>query len=409
MDTMLLRTVRVIPRASLIGLVMVMVACDSDGPTDAGDPALGARFSDLEELANAGSRWVEIRLTADALVARKVEVEADSDSDDEEEIEGRVVSLEVSGDAGAFVLEPGDVRVQFDGTTRFRFDEDDGGDVGMEVFIAHVQQRLDAGDQPVIDAERDAPAEPQAPDDPGFLARRIDLDDDDDDDDARRGTKLEMLIDADNLISNETPPPDGWVRVLGLDIEVRLDGTTDLEIDDDDRDEDGEIEFEGFVETVDTEDSTVTLFTGRVVRIVAGTRFDDDDDGEGLRSLDQVAEALGFGLRIEAEGEGDADPDNPGVVIADELELEVEDDREFDFEGRVASVDVDAETVTLGGGMVIRIASFTEWDDDDGLRTLDAVADALARGVAIEVDGDAVALDDGTLLATEIEFERDDD
>jgi RNase P/RNase MRP subunit p29 len=397
---------------ALIGLVAAVIGCDtgtSTGPADAGagntSTFAAPQFSDLQDTVTIGPLRLEIRLFREALVAREVEVEDEADRD--EEIEGHVVAIETD----AFVLEPGSIRVQFDGTTRFRFD-DDSDEVNAEAFLARVQQRLDGGERPMIDAERRAGVEPQDPSDATFVARRIDLEDDDDDDDDGRGTKLEMFVDGDNLIPNDAPPPHGWIRVLGVDIEIRLDGTTRLEIDDDDRDDDGEIEFEARVQSVDLDASTVTLSTSRVVRIVAATRFDhdDDDDGEHLRTLEQVAEAVGFALRVKAEGEGDAAADDPAIVVADEIEFEIEDERERDFEGRVASVDVDGETVTLTGGQVIRLASFTEWESDDGhLKTLEAVAEAVAGGDRVEVDGDGIPLDDGGLLAIEIEFEREDD
>jgi hypothetical protein len=96
------------------------------------------------------------------------------------------------------------------------------------------------------------------------------------------------------------------------------------------------------------------------------------------------------------------------------LEQEREDhEGKVDFEGLVLSVDVAAGSVMLAGGLEILLVEATEIDQgssgDEHLRSLSAVADALAEGTPVEAEGEGVSESAGVILAVEIEFEVEND
>ncbi|HEX9610003.1 MAG TPA: DUF5666 domain-containing protein [Candidatus Limnocylindria bacterium] len=110
------------------------------------------------------------------------------------------------------------------------------------------------------------------------------------------------------------------------------------------------------------------------------------------------------------------------IAIVDGVtELEAEDDGDegevddVDFEGLVSAVDVEEGTLTLADGTLIRIVSDTELDDDSGddkqLKSLAAVAEALAQGHQVEADGKGVveSTSPRVIVAIEIKLELEDD
>lgn len=324
---------RTLTTVAALGGAMVLASC-SDG---VGPGSLAFRrditvpqFDTV--LANTGMVRVEIELVPGGLVAREVEIQDADEVGEEEEIESGVTA--VSGALGTLTLELGGLTVSFDANTKFEADDD--ASLTQADFIARIEAALAAGDTPFIEAERAAPALPQAPDDPTFLARKIELEDDDEDE-----SEIEINVAAANLTVNDTPPPDAILRVLNLPIELRVsEGTTELESELPDERE--EREFEGVVQSVDEAAGTVTLTDGTVIRIVAGTDFDDEDDdhsGPGggddlvllhddddeLGSLAAVAAAVAAGQRVEAEGKGFVETETPLVIVAVEVEFEIDD------------------------------------------------------------------------------------
>lgn len=329
---------RTLTKVAAMGGAMLLAAC-SDG---VGPGALAFRrditvpqFDTV--LATTGMVRVEIELVPGGLVAREVEIQDADEVGEEEEIKSGVTA--VSAGLGTLTLELGGLTVSFDANTNFEADDDES--LTQAEFIARIEAALAAGGTPFIEAERAAPAQPQAPDDPTFLARKIELEDDEDD------AEIEINVAAANLTVNDTPPPDAILRVLNLPIELRVsDGTTELESELPDQRE--EREFEGVVQSVDEAAGTVTLMDGTVIRIVAGTDFDDDhgdgDDHEGdddhlvlgalhdddddedeLGSLAEVAAALAAGQRVEVEGKGLVETETPLVIVAAEVEFEIDD------------------------------------------------------------------------------------
>ena len=97
-----------------------------------------------------------------------------------------------------------------------------------------------------------------------------------------------------------------------------------------------------------------------------------------------------------------------------ELEAEIDDHRreEVDFEGMVASVN--GSSFTLTDGTVVEIVDGTEiehCDDHDELCSLAEVERALAAGFLVEAEGEGVVTgtDPLTIVASEVEFEIEDD
>lgn len=81
-----------------------------------------------------------------------------------------------------------------------------------------------------------------------------------------------------------------------------------------------------------------------------------------------------------------------------------------EIEGLVEAVDPAAETVTLRDGRIIRLVEGTEFDaDEDELRTLGEVAEAVSDGLLVEVEAEVVREEGDTFVAIEIEFEVEDD
>lgn len=84
-----------------------------------------------------------------------------------------------------------------------------------------------------------------------------------------------------------------------------------------------------------------------------------------------------------------------------------DDDSEDEYERRVESVDLVNQTVTLAEGLTVILTDRTEIDGDDGLETLEDVANALDAGEIIEaeVEGYRNPEDRSQIIAEEIEFE----
>ncbi|NIR45855.1 MAG: hypothetical protein GWN99_15605 [Gemmatimonadetes bacterium] len=402
--------------AAAVALALAFAACDGDGINGPG-PNGGLTFSrtiglpDLENTITSGPARLEIELIPGSLTSREVEVQRPTELTDEEEIESRIVQ---PPSAGTLVLAIDGLEVQFNSSTEFRGED---GDLTMTEFLDRVNAALSNGEQPAVEAKRPAPSEPQDPTDATFLATRLELDDESGE------PEIEINVDTDNLELFDAPAagePDGVIRVLGLEIELRVsEGITELE--EETEEAEGGIEFEGLVSSVDPDPDdptigTVTLGDETVIRIVLGTEIEDDsDDGddEHLTSLAEVQTALDDGFIVEADGEGVLESADPRTLVAIEVEFEIEDDEDgipgaLQFESTVASVDVGGGTITLADDRIVRIAEIVI-DDTGDLLTLQEVADALPGPVRVE--GHATVESVGppaVLVALDAKFEVDD-
>jgi len=327
--------VRTTPRVALGGsaallLTLLLAGCDRSST----DPRLGtpAQFSrsislpDLHTQLTSGPARVDVRVMPGGLIARRVEIKGADEITRPEEIRSRVTAISVSGDQGTVTLALGGLQIGFNASTTFRPDDgkgEDGGSMALADFVARIQAELAAGGHPAVKAQRNPPTQPQAPGDAAFMSSRLKLDHEAD------HPVIKLNITADNLITNQTPPPDGWLKVLGLMIELRV-TTDDTKLRAEMPDVEDEHEFEGFVQSVDATAGTVTLKSGTIIRIVAGTEI-EGKEGEGdehLASLADVQAALTAGKTVKAEGEGLVTVATPLTIDAIEIEFAVEEAEE---------------------------------------------------------------------------------
>lgn len=385
-------------------LSFLATACDntSSGPRS----ALPAQFShdvslpDLQTQLTGPAR-VEVSVIPGTLTARRVEIEAADQLTRPERVRSRVTAITTGTDTATLTLELGGLQIAVNGSTRLHPDDgdqgahttmpatsDDGGS-GMTLadFVARIQADLAAGGSPAVRATRQAPATPQAPDDGSFLAATVQLDE------GNNHSRVELNITSANLTTNATPPPDAFLKLLDVSLELRVsDGTTKLLVDDEAAE--GAEEFHGVVKSVDQTAQTVTLMDGTIIRIVAGTDFDarEGEEDDHLTSLADVQAALTAGKTVKAEGRGVVDTMSPLTIDAIQIEFEVEGEpmppavMMTEFEDTVASVDVAGSTFTLGKGAVVTVTAQTKLDPE-GLQTLQAVADTLAAGHRVRTEG----------------------
>ncbi len=370
-------------------------------------------LTDAQSLLQTGPTRVEVRVIPGTLVARRVELEESREMSRREEVRSRVTAVTSGTDTATFTLEVGGLQIAANGTTMIRHGErgDDAAQSAMTLadFVAQVQADIAAGHNPTLTASRPPATTPQGPDDGSFLAADLKLDE------GNSHSVIKLNIAAANLVTNPTPPPDGFLKVLGVSLELRLsDGTTKLKQENPDLE--GVSEFEGLVQSVDVTAQTVTLKDGTIIRIVAGTEF-DGREGEGddhVTGLPAVQDALTAGKTVRAEGRGLVDSSNPLTLDAIRIEFEVEGEElpppvmRVEFEGLVASVDIAGSTFTLASGAVVSVTSETRIETEGGLQTLQAVSDALAAQHMVRAEGHATVTAAGpplALTALDVKFE----
>lgn len=167
--------------------------------------------------------------------------------------------------------------------------------------------------------------------------------------------------------------------------------------------EEEDFEFKGMVSSVDLDAGTFTLESGTTYFITEETEIDEDGD---FSSLEEVERTLANGIDVKAEGEfAFLDDEN---FLAESVEFEEKKGRqERDFEGIVQSVHPNMRSFDLNNGQTIQITGRTEIEGD--LNSLEEVAEALDNGARVEAEGKYINNSDNRLVATEIEFELDED
>ena len=389
------------PAAVLIAFFVT--ACDnsSSGPRSA-SPIQFSREVTLPDLQTqlTGPARVEVSVIPGTLTARRVEIEESDQLTRPERVRGRVTAITAGTDTATLTLELGGLQIAVNGSTRLHPDDGDEGEHAMPAmsddggssmtladFVARIQADLAAGGSPAVRATRQAPATPQAPDDGSFLAATLQLDE------GNNHSRIEINVTSANLTTNATPPPDAFLKVLGVSLELRVsDGTTKLLVDNEEAE--GAQEFHGVVKSVDQTAQTVTLMDGTIIHIVAGTDFDarEGDEDDHLTTLADVQAALTAGKTVKAEGRGVVDTMSPLTIDAIQIEFEVEGEpmppavMMVEFEDTVASVDVTGSTFTLGNGAVVTVTEQTRFDNE-GLQTLQQVSDTLAAKKTVRVEG----------------------
>ncbi len=393
----------------VLSAVAVAAAACSDaatGPVDGSALSHVISPTELGQALDTAPARVEIKLERGTLVAREVELKTSDEMSDEEYVRGLVTAVSASAGTGTLTFEMGGLVVTFASSARFRND-DESGNLTMDEFVTRIETALAAGVQPAVRARRPA-AEPQAPDDATFQATDLRIRD------RAESPKLELNVDADNFEPNDAPPPEAWLNVLGLTIEIR--STTGLEADDDDRDE---AEVEGLVASVDLAAGRVTLTSGAIIIVPDAAAFDDQDDAddEHLMSLAAVQAALDAGQTVKGEAEGALQSSDPVTILAHEVEFEIEDGnggqpgQGTEFDSAVQSADVGAGLFVLSSGATVRMTDSTAISGLGDLFTLQAVADALAAGKLVRAEGRATVESAGppvALVALTVKWEVDD-
>jgi len=397
-------------------LTLFATACDHS-PSGPGSTSI--QFSrtvslpDAQSLLQIGPTRVEVRVIPGTLVARRVELEESSEMTHPEQVRSRVTAVTSGTDTATFTLELGGIQIAANGSTMIRHGDHDGdmaqSAVTLADFVALVQADIAAGHNPTLTASRPAPSAPQALDDGKFLAADVRLDE------GNSHSVIKLNIAAANLVTNATPPPDGFLKLLGVSLELRLaDGTTKLKQENPELE--GVREFEGTVQSVDQTANTVTLKDGTVIRIVAGTEFDarEGNEDDHLTSLAAVQDALTAGKTVKTEGRGLVDSSSPVTFDAIRIEFEVEGGElpppvmMVEFEAGVTSVDVAGSTFTLANGAVVTVTSETRIEAEGNLLTLQAASDAIAAQHTVRAEGHATITSAGpppTLKALDVRFE----
>ena len=397
-------------------LTLFAAACDHSLSGPGSTPIQFSRtvsLPDAQSLLQTGPTRVEVRVIPGTLVARRVELEEANEMSRPEQVRSRVTAVTSGTDTATFTLEVGGIKIAANGSTMIRHGDRDG-DMAQSAttladFVALVQADIAAGHNPTLTASRQAPSAPQAPDDGKFLAADLRLDE------ANSHSVIKLNIAAANLVTNATPPPDGFLKLLGVSLELRLaDGTTKLKQENPELE--GVREFEGTVQSVDQTAKTVTLKDGTVIRIVAGTEFDarEGNEDDHLTSLAAVQDALTAGKTVKTEGRGLVDSTSPLTFEAIHIEFEVEGEElpppvmMVEFEGLVSSVDIAGSTFTLANGAVVTVTSETRIEAEGNLLTLQAVSDAIAAQHTVRAEGPATVTSAGpppALQALDVKFE----
>lgn len=293
--------------AALAAVTSVVSGCGSDaaGPSNGpGGSQRTATFA-IDSALGLGTSRIEIHLFPGELVAREAHVEAD---DLEEKIVSAVTAIDPG--QGIITLDLGGLTLTYGAGTRFRTDAE--SNATRAAWEAAVQSELSAGRHPLIEARRNPPAAPQAPDDASFTAADLRL---------KTGAgdpTIELYMDGDNLES--ASGTSAVLRVLGLVIEVN--DRTSL-VDDTAGGAAGSVEFGMGVTSVDAAAGTLTLANGTVVRVTSSTAISTAGD---LLTLESTANAVGAGQPVRAEGRGTVESAGPPAVInAASLKIEVDD------------------------------------------------------------------------------------
>lgn len=394
-----------ITRAAMLaaGAAAFSAAC-SDSLTGPLDSLLLSReisVAELDQLLTEPAR-VEIVVGDNDLVARTVRVKSTDERGGEEQLVARVTDMVTDGDAGYIVVDLGGLEITFD--VESRFGGLHGDEFGFEDFVASVDAFLAEGIQPFAKMERAPRDVPQDPMDPSFYATRIRLTDDPVD------RHIVMDLDARNVEFPETGP-DAVLRVLGLGIELRVsDGTTELTVDEDERDEVG---FENVVIAVDLERGSFSLRDGTVVRVGDDTRMAIGD--HAIESLEPIERALKSDLTVFAWGEGvlaDADRKVIHAVVVHFAIDEDDHEEEVVFEGAVREVKLAEGAIFLVEGPTVLVTDDTQLKiGDEPIESLERIARALEEGLTVHVRGEGIvrSRDPHVVVARVVRFALEDD
>jgi hypothetical protein len=146
-----------------------------------------------------------------------------------------------------------------------------------------------------------------------------------------------------------------------------------------------EVSFGGVVAELDAEAGVLVLAEGPTVQIGPDTRL--KVNGELVESLARIVAALEDGLTVHAFGEGVVESGSD-VIHAFFVRFEVDDGiDQIEFAGRVGTASPDAGTFTIVEGPTIQVGDDTDFVDGSALHSLGGVAEALAAGLYVYVEG----------------------
>jgi len=382
--------------------VLLFVGCE----TPVSDQTLDAPFQLLDNITvtefqsqlGSGAVRVEITVDPERPLARRIGIKPAEDLADEEEITSKVSGLDFDDVGGYLTLALGDLRVGFSDATRFELPNGEG--VSIDAFVAGVSVALAEGFKPPIQVERDPGDAVQDPDDPTFNADRIRLLFE------HHRPQIEITVDADNFRRNDAPPPDGWLMVLGLTLEIRVsEGLTEIEKE---HPELAKQEFEGVVTSVNLETASFTLEDGTVVHVVNESDWEHGDAMPRFDRLEIVAQAIEAGLTVVAHGVGAVRSQDPLVLVALKLRFAVRSLGLTEFRGVVTSVSVEDLAFKMEDGRLVRLLDITHVGGEGGdpEQALARVLAALEEGKEVQVNGVGVEVDDEprVIVALRLEF-----
>jgi hypothetical protein len=146
-----------------------------------------------------------------------------------------------------------------------------------------------------------------------------------------------------------------------------------------------EVSFGGVVRELDADAGLMVLVEGPTVKIGPDTRL--KVNGVLVESLGRIVEALEAGLTVHAFGEGVVETGSD-IVHAFFVRFEVDDGvTRVEFAGQVGSARPDAGTFTIVEGPTIKVGEGTTYADGSALMSLGGVAEALANGLLVYVEG----------------------
>ncbi|MEX2368439.1 MAG: DUF5666 domain-containing protein, partial [Balneolaceae bacterium] len=217
---------------------------------------------------------------------------------------------------------------------------------------------------------------------------------------------------AYEMVINRIVNGDESTKTVNGTIEFTGDGTALLKFSDALDDfriniEDGDVfeddEFEGFIRTVDLENSTFTLYNDDVIGINSDTEINSDSD---LSTLQEVQEILDRDIRVEAEGNITQDPD--GNLVATQVKFEYEEE-DLEFEGLVTSVNLEEGSFTLENGSAYYITGESDIADDEDFSSLEEVETALNNDTQVKAEGEFTPGDDDRQVVLSVEFEIEEE
>ncbi|WP_340106141.1 DUF5666 domain-containing protein [Rhodohalobacter sp. 8-1] len=162
-----------------------------------------------------------------------------------------------------------------------------------------------------------------------------------------------------------------------------------------------EDEFEGRIIELNLDERIFTIANGQRIQIDNQTEI---DDGE-YQTLEDVAAAISNNRRIIAEGDYFHPYENVNLWIATTVEFEEESN---EFEDLVVSVNEADNSFTLSNGDQLFITNDSDIEFNDGLSSLQDVANAVESGLPVLADGDfTIDPGSGNRLIAEVDFKME--